>query len=64
VLCELVDRLAKAGIKDHPGLALIRSAMSAIAAEQMANNPEGRVFDDETQRGIRALIPGARSPQA
>jgi hypothetical protein len=51
-------------MKDHPGLALIRSAMSAIAAEQMANNPEGRVFDDETQRGIRALIPGARSPQA
>jgi AcrR family transcriptional regulator len=62
VLRELVDRLAAAGITDPADLALVRSIMSGIAAEQIANDPRGRLFADQTERAIRAVIVTIRAP--
>ncbi len=56
VLRALTDRLAAAGLTDPADLALIRSVMSGIAAEQIANDPGGRLFVDQTERGIRAVL--------
>ena len=56
VLQELIDRLAIAGVTEPPDLALIRAVMSGIAAEQIANEPLGRLFADQTERGIRAAL--------
>jgi AcrR family transcriptional regulator len=56
VLRELVDRLAAAGITQPADLALVRSVMSGIAAEQIANDPHGRLFVDQTERGVRAVL--------
>ena len=64
VLRELIDRLAAAGITAPADLALVRAVMSGIAAEQIANDPGGRLFADQTERAIRAVssaIPGDRS---
>jgi AcrR family transcriptional regulator len=58
VLAELVDRLAAAGVTEPADLALVRSVMSGIAAEQIANEPEGRLYADQTERGIRAVLAG------
>ena len=62
VLQELLDRLAAAGIVTKPAdIALIRSLMSGIAAEQIVHDPEGRMFLDQTERGVRAAIASIRS---
>ena len=56
VLQELVDRLAAAGVNDPGDVALVRSLMSGIAAEQIANDPDGRLFIDQTERGVRGVL--------
>jgi AcrR family transcriptional regulator len=56
VLQELIDRLSAAGVTKPAHLALVRSVMSGIVAEQIANDPHGRLFIDQTQRGIRAIL--------
>ena len=56
VLDELIERLAGAGVTEPGDLALVRSVMSGIAAEQIANDPGGRLFVDQTERGIRAVL--------
>ena len=56
VLAELVERLATAGVTEPPDLALVRSVMSGIAAEQIANDPAGRLYADQTERGVRAVL--------
>jgi hypothetical protein len=30
--------------------------MRTVAAEQIANDPGGRIFADQTERGIRAVL--------
>ena len=56
VLAVLIKRLAEAGITDPADIAMIRSLMSGIASEQIANDPNGRTFADETGRAIRYLL--------
>jgi AcrR family transcriptional regulator len=56
VLRELLDRLTLAGVTAPGDVALIRAIMSGIAAEQIANDPQGRVFADQTARGIHAAL--------
>lgn len=56
VLEVLVQRLAAAGVTDAADLALVRSLLSGIAAEQTANDPGGRLFADQIARGVRALL--------
>ena len=48
VLRELVDRLAAAGVTEPADLALVSSVMSGVAAEQIANDPRGRLYADQT----------------
>ena len=62
VLGELLDRLAAAGVTEPADLALVRGVMSGVAAEQIANDPAGRLFADQTARGIRAVLAEIRSP--
>jgi AcrR family transcriptional regulator len=60
---ELIGRLAAAGVAHEADLALVRSVMSGIAAEQIANDPAGRLFADQTGRAIRAVLAEiARTP--
>jgi AcrR family transcriptional regulator len=61
VLEKLVDRLAAAGVTAPADLALVRSVMSGVAAEQIANDPGGRLFADQTERGIRAVLAALRT---
>jgi len=56
VLAVLIERLAAVGVTDTADLAIIRSMMSGLAAEQIANDPTGRTFVDETERAIRFLV--------
>jgi AcrR family transcriptional regulator len=56
VLGVLIERLAAIGVTDTADLAIIRSMMSGLAAEQIANDPTGRTFVDETERAIRFLV--------
>ena len=63
VLRELVDRLALAGITAPADLALVRSIMSGIVAEQIANDPHGRLFADQTERAIRMALATIRLDQ-
>lgn len=56
VLRELVDRLAAAGVTEADDIALVRSVMSGVVAEQIANDPSGRLFADQVERGIRAVM--------
>lgn len=56
VLAVLIERLAAVGVTDTADLAIIRSMMSGLAAEQIANDPTGRTFADETERAIRYLV--------
>lgn len=56
VLHELLARLAAAGVTAPADVALVRSVMSGIAAEQIANDPGGRLFADQTERGVRAVL--------
>jgi AcrR family transcriptional regulator len=53
---ELLVRLATARITNPADVALVRSVMSGLAAEQIANDPTGRLFADQTGRGIRAVL--------
>jgi AcrR family transcriptional regulator len=62
VLGELLDRLAAAGVTEPADIALVRGVMSGVAAEQIANDPAGRLFADQTERGIRAVLAEIRSP--
>jgi AcrR family transcriptional regulator len=61
VLGELTERLAAAGITEPADVALVRGLMSGIAAEQIANDPEGHLFTDQTERGIRAILAAIRA---
>ena len=61
VLGVLVERLAAAGITSVADLAVIRSIMSGLAAEQIANDPTGRTFADQTPRAIRYLVTALRA---
>lgn len=56
VLDVLLRRLAIAGVTDPGDIALVRAVMSGLAAEQIANNPAGHLFIDQTERGIRAVL--------
>jgi AcrR family transcriptional regulator len=56
VLSVLLERLSAAGITDPGDIALVRSLMSGIAAEQIANDPRGRLFADQTERGVRGVL--------
>jgi AcrR family transcriptional regulator len=60
VLGGLTERLTAAGVDDVGDVALVRALISGIAAEQSANDPGGRLFADQTARGIRALVAAAR----
>jgi AcrR family transcriptional regulator len=60
VLQELLDRLAVAGVAEPADLALVRSVMSGIVAEQIANDPSGQLFVDQTERAIRAVLTAIR----
>jgi len=53
---KLLVRLAAAGVTAPADRALVRSLMSGLAAEQIANDPDGRLFVDQTGRGIRAVL--------
>lgn len=52
----LVGHLAATGITDPADMALIRGLISGLAAEQIANDPQGRFFADQADRGIRTLV--------
>ncbi len=56
VLAVLIERLAAAGVTDVADHGLVRSLMSGIVAEQIANDPNGRTYADETERAIRYLL--------
>ena len=62
VLQDLIARLATAGVTQPGDLALVRSVMSGIVAEQIANDPAGHLFTDQTERAIRAVLTEVRSP--
>lgn len=64
VLRELIDRLAAAGVTTPADLALVRSVMSGIVAEQIANDPHGHLFRDQTERAIRAVLAAVGSSPA
>ncbi len=55
-LTVLVESLSAAGITDPADIALVRGLISGLAAEQIANDPHGRMFADQAERGIRALV--------
>jgi AcrR family transcriptional regulator len=59
----LMERLSAAGINDPADVALVRGLISGLAAEQIANDPQGRIFADQADRGIRTLVT-ASMPQA
>ncbi len=63
VLRELVDRLATAGVTEPADLALVRGVMSGLAGEQIANDPRGRLYSDQTERAIRAILAASRGPR-
>ena len=60
VLEVLIERLAAAGITSDADRAVVRSMMSGLAAEQIANDPTGRTFIDQTPRAIRFILAGLR----
>lgn len=62
VLRELAERLAAAGVTRAADVALVRSLMSGLVAEQIANEPRGHLFTDQTERGIRAVLQAIRTP--
>ncbi|MGQ0632073.1 MAG: TetR/AcrR family transcriptional regulator [Sporichthyaceae bacterium] len=64
VLAVLIERLAAAGVTAVADLAIVRSLMSGIAAEQIANDPHGRSFAGETERAIRYLLAGLTADSA
>ena len=63
VLSGLTRRLAAAGVTAESDVALVRGLISGLAAEQSANDPSGRLFVDQTARGIRALVSATQARQ-
>jgi AcrR family transcriptional regulator len=61
VLGVLIHRLATAGVIDENDVALVRCVMSGLAAEQIANDPDGRTFADQTSRAIRYILSALRN---
>lgn len=59
----LVESLSAAGITDPADIALIRGLISGLAAEQIANDPQGRMFADQAGRGIRTLVMTSMRPE-
>ena len=59
----LVESLGEAGITDPADIALIRGLISGLAAEQIANDPQGRTFADQAGRGIRTLVTTSLRPE-
>jgi AcrR family transcriptional regulator len=55
VLGVLIVLLAAAGVVDDGDVALVRCVISGLAAEQIANDPQGRICADQTRRAIRHL---------
>jgi putative ABC transport system ATP-binding protein len=55
-LTVLVESLSAAGISEPGDVALIRGLISGLAAEQIANDPQGRTFADQADRGIRTIV--------
>ena len=64
VLSDLTRRLAAAGVTAESDVALVRGLISGLAAEQSANDPSGRLFVDQTARGIRALVLATQARQS
>ena len=62
VLNLLTERLSAAGIRNQRDITLVRSLMSGIAAEQIANDPLGRTFADSTAYGMRSLLASLTRP--
>ena len=62
VLRVLLERLAAAGVTSAADRAIVRSIMSGLAAEQIANDPNGRTFVDQTPRAVRFVLAGLRGP--
>jgi AcrR family transcriptional regulator len=60
-LTVLVESLSAAGITDPADVALIRGLISGLAAEQIANEPHGRIFADQAERGIRTIVQNVRA---
>lgn len=60
-LSVLIERLTAVGVTDLADVSLVRSLLSGIAAEQTANDPGGRLFADQTRRGVRALLKEIRA---
>jgi AcrR family transcriptional regulator len=61
VLDVLLERLAVAGITSAADRAIVRGVMSGLAAEQIANDPRGRTFVDQTPRAVRFILAGLRA---
>jgi AcrR family transcriptional regulator len=61
-LTVLVDSLTAARITAPGDVALIRGLISGLAAEQIANDPQGRIFADQADRGIRTIVTALMSP--
>jgi hypothetical protein len=55
-LTVLVESISAAGISEPGDVALIRGLISGLAAEQIANDPQGRTFADQADRGIRTIV--------
>lgn len=52
----LVDRLGAAGVADPDDVALVRGVMSGLVSEQLANEPAGRRYTSQIERGVRAVL--------
>jgi len=61
VVGELLERLAAARVHLPADVAMVRSVMSGLVAEQIANDPQGRLFANQTERGIRAVLAAIHS---
>ncbi len=61
VLGVLVERLAAAGVTEASDVALVRGLISGLAAEQIANEPDGRSYVGQAARGVRVLLAALRT---
>lgn len=60
----LIERLAAAGVTDPADVALVRGLISGLAAEQIANDPNGRHYVDQVGRGVHALLTAVAEERA
>jgi AcrR family transcriptional regulator len=58
----LIDRLAAVGITEADDVALVRGLISGLASEQLANEPGGRQYISQVERGIRAVLAALAPP--